>query len=249
MMAEPANKVTEQDIDDILDEIGDEEKDENVLILPDLPLIIIFITGNKGKLNELRTFFGDELMKYVINYDIDLEEIQGNEKEIVIHKLNGAKNIIFNKIEIDKTKAEIYIMIEDASLYLGMYSKKGFNFPGPFCKFALKANGCQTYIDMVKYHNDKSCTALVTFGLLRIDSNNNNKYQAIYFQGECKGNITDKERGNNGFGWDCIFEYVGNRKTFAEMTNDEKNKISHRGIALKKIEKYLNQIMMRVKSQ
>ncbi|MCK4357671.1 MAG: RdgB/HAM1 family non-canonical purine NTP pyrophosphatase [Candidatus Cloacimonetes bacterium] len=53
--------------------------------------------------------------------------------------------------------------------------------------------------------------------------------------GECKGYIGFKEKGDNGFGYDSIFYYDNSNKTFAELSSDKKNKISHRGIALRKI--------------
>ena len=241
-MADAAKTVTGQEIDEILDEIEQKGEQEQQLGLhiPDLPLVIIFVTGNKSKFNELQSFFGDEIMKYMTNYDIDLPEVQATEKEIVERKLFEANLVVSERIGLDQIKdKQIYIMVEDASFYLGMYSKRGFNFPGPFCKFAWKANGCQAFIDMVKYHKDKSCTALVTFGLMRIDEDGSNKYEPVYFQGECKGTVADAARGNNGFSWDQIFEYGDGGKTLAEMGTDEKNKISHRGEALNKIKQYI----------
>ena len=101
-MATVASTVTGQEIDDILDEIEEKESQQQSLEIPDLPLTIIFITGNKGKFNELQSFFGDDIMKYIINYDIDLPEIQGTEKEIVVHKLLTAKGVILEKPELDK---------------------------------------------------------------------------------------------------------------------------------------------------
>jgi len=63
-------------------------------------------------------------------------------------------------------------------------------------------------------------------------------------RGECPGLITYAPRGDNGFGYDPVFLVPEMRKTFAQMTAEEKNAISHRGVALKKfkveLEKYLN---------
>lgn len=50
-----------------------------------------------------------------------------------------------------------------------------------------------------------------------------------FFSGECEGKIAYSMRGNNGMGYDPIFEYEG--RTFAEMKEEEKNKVSHRGKA------------------
>jgi XTP/dITP diphosphohydrolase len=58
-------------------------------------------------------------------------------------------------------------------------------------------------------------------------------------EGKVKGKIIKQKRGNNGFGYDPVFYYEKLGKTFSEMDIEEKNKISHRAIALKKfVEKY-----------
>ena len=62
----------------------------------------------------------------------------------------------------------------------------------------------------------------------------------MIFNGTIKGRITSEIRGLDGFGYDPIFIPDGYVKTFAEMEIDEKNKISHRGIAIKKLKKYLS---------
>lgn len=58
----------------------------------------------------------------------------------------------------------------------------------------------------------------------------------------CSGSITKKVCGKGGFGYDPIFFVEQFGKTFAELTAEEKNKISHRGLAMKKIAKFLNDV-------
>lgn len=60
-------------------------------------------------------------------------------------------------------------------------------------------------------------------------------------RGECKGLIGFEEKGHNGFGYDPLF-YVG-EKTFAELSSNEKDKISHRGNALRKLVEVLPQYL------
>ena len=60
------------------------------------------------------------------------------------------------------------------------------------------------------------------------------------FEGILRGKITDTQRGNMGFGYDPIFVPDGFNKTLAEMAMDEKNKISHRAMAIQKLVDYLN---------
>lgn len=62
------------------------------------------------------------------------------------------------------------------------------------------------------------------------------------FEGIVKGTITKKFSGNGGFGYDPIFMPDGYNQTFAEMPMAEKNKISHRGLAIAKLVKFLQQL-------
>ena len=61
-----------------------------------------------------------------------------------------------------------------------------------------------------------------------------------FFEGVCKGTITKERSGSEGFGYDPIFIPEGYKTTFAEMSMDEKNKISHRGRAVQKLIEFLN---------
>lgn len=58
--------------------------------------------------------------------------------------------------------------------------------------------------------------------------------EKIEVSGVCNGTISHSPNGNGGFGYDPIFDYDG--KSFAELSADEKDKISHRGIALRKLQ-------------
>ena len=59
------------------------------------------------------------------------------------------------------------------------------------------------------------------------------------FEGIVRGIITIQPRGDAGFGYDPIFQPLASTKTLAEMTMEEKNQISHRGIAVKKLAEFL----------
>lgn len=61
------------------------------------------------------------------------------------------------------------------------------------------------------------------------------------FRGECHGEIILEQRGNNGFGYDPIFYVPSLKKTFAEITSEEKNSISHRRQSLEKFSNYLRE--------
>lgn len=66
---------------------------------------------------------------------------------------------------------------------------------------------------------------------------------ALTYEGECKGVITEKPAGNNGFGYDPLFFYPEFNKTFAQLTIAEKGLVSHRGKALKEISDEMDKII------
>ena len=61
------------------------------------------------------------------------------------------------------------------------------------------------------------------------------------FVGEIKGTIAEAPSGSNGFGYDPVFIPEGFTKTFAELTDEEKNSISHRGRAMRQLAEYLRE--------
>ncbi|MCK8825341.1 XTP/dITP diphosphatase [Fuchsiella alkaliacetigena] len=65
------------------------------------------------------------------------------------------------------------------------------------------------------------------------------KGKAHIIEGTCKGHIALEPLGENGFGYDPIFIPKGYKKTFAQLTPQEKNEVSHRGKALLKIKNYI----------
>ena len=62
------------------------------------------------------------------------------------------------------------------------------------------------------------------------------------FEGICRGSLTTKKLGLDGFGYDPIFVPEGHESSFAEMSLEEKNTISHRGIAVRKLIAFLNRL-------
>ncbi|MCB4797409.1 non-canonical purine NTP diphosphatase [Neotamlana laminarinivorans] len=64
------------------------------------------------------------------------------------------------------------------------------------------------------------------------------------FEGICKGTITTEKKGVNGFGYDPVFQPNTFNKTFAEMSLETKNIISHRAIAVKQLVSYLNNLKL-----
>ena len=58
---------------------------------------------------------------------------------------------------------------------------------------------------------------------------------ALTWEGRCEGTIATERRGKSGFGYDPVFLYENSDKTFAEVSMDEKSKVSHRGRAMQEL--------------
>ena len=68
------------------------------------------------------------------------------------------------------------------------------------------------------------------------------KGKELVVEGICRGRITTKPYGKEGFGYDPVFQPEGMDKTFAQLSQDEKNSISHRGVALRKLKEVLEEM-------
>jgi inosine triphosphate pyrophosphatase len=175
--------------------------------------MIYFITGNKNKLEEVRL-----VLPNVEQLDIDLPEIQ----EI------DAKEIIKNKLLEALNHAKGEFIVEDTSLYLDCL--KGL--PGPLIKWFLKTVGNNGLAEIAEKLGDDKAEAKTIIGYAK------NHEEIFFFEGAIKGRII-KPKGESNFGWDPIFLPDGYEKTFAEMSREEKNKISMRRNALNKLSEFL----------
>ena len=100
-------------------------------------------------------------------------------------------------------------------------------------KFPSKLHAFEHIIyNVIKTKNNKAF--FKTAICLSIENNHH-----IVFEGKIDGKISTKPKGSNGFGYDPIFIPEGHEKTFAEMSIKEKNTMSHRKIALMKLESFL----------
>lgn len=67
---------------------------------------------------------------------------------------------------------------------------------------------------------------------------------ALTYEARCEGLIAEQSSGSNGFGYDPIFYYPPLGKTFAELTQEEKNKVSHRGKAFRELQDEFDKVMI-----
>lgn len=177
--------------------------------------MITLVTGNKFKAEETKRILNIPLEIK----DIDLDEIQEIDVEkVALHKLRQAYEVIGGPV-----------LIDDVSFEMSAWN----SFPGPLIKWILKAGGPELLLKMLKSEDNRGATARLVIGYK--DEN----IEKIFI-GEVAGNVGLEVKGENGFGWDKVFIPEGFDKTYAEMEPVEKDSISHRGRALKKLNDFLN---------
>lgn len=180
---------------------------------------IVFVTGNDGKFREAREILGSEFDLEMVK--LDLPEIQG----IDVCEVAEAKAQEAFK-ELKKP-----VLIEDT----GLCFEAWHGLPGALIKWFLmpdKDMGMAKIVKMLGGFDNRTAEAITVFAYC-------DETGARIFEGKISGTIAETPRGPNGFGWDQIFIPAGHGKTFGEMERDEKNKISMRRNALRKLEEYL----------
>jgi non-canonical purine NTP pyrophosphatase (RdgB/HAM1 family) len=175
---------------------------------------LYLITGNAGKYQEALKFIPN-----LKQLELDLPELQ----EI------DPQKIIEIKLQEAASHHSGRFLVEDVSLYLNCLN----GLPGPLIKWFMKTVGVKGLYQIAASFNDFKIVAKAIIGYL------DEHEKAHFFEGVVEGTIVPP-RGDDGFGWDPIFEPLGFKKTFAEMSTAEKNLVSHRGRAYEKLVAYLN---------
>jgi XTP/dITP diphosphohydrolase len=187
--------------------------------------IIHFVTGNIHKYNEISTLFKKESLNYVLDHKhIKTIEVQANTlKEVAIHKLESIKG------QLDGS-----YFIEDAGFFVDVPLN---GFPGVYSSYVMKTLGNTGIIKLIDDFEVSQAhfTSIIALYFKPLDKN-------LIFEGEIYGKVSKTSRGLGGFGFDPIF--LPNKipyKTFAELTTEEKNNISHRGKAWSKFINFLKE--------
>ena len=176
------------------------------------PLILVSSNPNKGI--EAERILGMP----VLRVSLTLPEIQAATVE----------EITRYKLEVAKSKGYARLIVEDVSLG---FDELG-NFPGPYVRWLLEAAGGTGLAAIAYALNNRSARAQCCVGYW-------DGLQVKLFLGETSGEILVQPRGERHFGWDAWFRPSGQKKTFAEMTDAEKDAISHRGHAYRKLREHL----------
>ena len=188
---------------------------------------LIIASQNQNKLVEFKKILGDKINLFSLS-DIGLnQEIPENEKTI-------KKNAMF-KAKFVNTQTGKNVFADDTGLEIDSLNGE----PGVY---SARYSG-------VERNSDKNIELVLR--KLKNKANRNSRFKTIIslildgksvnFEGVVEGKITEEKRGSNGFGYDPIFQPNGYASTFGEMSLKEKNKISHRSIAINKMVQYLKE--------
>ncbi|MBO5087943.1 MAG: XTP/dITP diphosphatase [Lachnospiraceae bacterium] len=190
---------------------------------------LIFATGNEGKMKEIRMILGD------LDYEILSMKEAGIDVDIVEDGKTFEENAIIKATEISKI-ANCVVLADDSGLEVdamdkmpGIYSARYLGVDTPY---SIKN---QTIIDNLAGLPDEKRTARFVCAIAAAFPDG----RVVTKRGTIEGIIGYEERGENGFGYDPIFFVPEYGKTTAELSPEEKNKISHRGKALEMIKEEL----------
>lgn len=189
---------------------------------------LVFATNNKHKLSEVKQMLKDR-------FDIvGLEEI-GCAEEIPETAPDLQGNALL-KAKYVKEKYGYDCFADDTGLEVEALN----NEPGVYsARYAGEEKSADKNIDLLlkKLQDKKSRKARFRTVICLIEGENKH-----FFEGIVNGEIIQKRAGNDGFGYDPVFVPEGFKISFAEMTPDVKNSLSHRGRAVEKLIQFLNQI-------
>lgn len=187
---------------------------------------LILATNNKGKVKEYKEIFsplGYEVFSQgEAGINIDVEETG---KTFLENAYLKAKAIY------DITRS--YVLADDSGLEVSALDGR----PGIYsARYAPEGKRCEKILDEMKEVPDDKRQARFVCSICLICADG----KKIIAEGYCNGKIGYEKKGNNGFGYDPIFIY-DNDKTLAQMTDDEKNAVSHRGKAVENLIEILKQ--------
>lgn len=179
---------------------------------------ITLVTGNKYKLADISALLGIPLH----NIDLDTPEIQSfSLRDIALYKAKEAYKRVRSGL----------ILTEDTGLRFHAFDK----LPGPFIKWFYKKLHNEGLVKLLHGFVDRRASAEICFCLY-------DGKEAQFFEARTGGEIARIPKGGQGFGWDAIFIPNGSRRTWGQMTFEEKNKNNMRSVAVQELKEFLKGI-------
>jgi XTP/dITP diphosphohydrolase len=190
---------------------------------------LVLATNNEDKVREIVRLLSDLDIEVLTSKDFDhfpdIEETGETLEENAILKAEG----IFKATGVVSLADDSGLEVDYLNGAPGVYSSR---FAGPGCTY--DDNNRKLLKELTGVPREKRtarfrCVIAVCFGPNQMET----------VEGSAEGYITEKKRSGGGFGYDPVFYYPPLEKTFAELTLDEKNAVSHRGLALVKAKELL----------
>ena len=188
---------------------------------------LIIASHNQNKLIEFKKILGDKITLYNLsdyNLNKEIPEHEDTIKKNAILKAKFVYERTGKNVFADDTGLEIDSLNGEPGVHSARYSGKEKN----------SEKNMELVLNNLKNINDRKARFKTIISLIH-----NGK--CLNFEGIINGKITLKKEGTNGFGYDSIFQPNGYLMTFGEMEQEEKNRISHRSIAINKMINYLKE--------
>jgi XTP/dITP diphosphohydrolase len=187
---------------------------------------IIVATGNHFKIKEIR--------EILAGYPLTVQGMHDIWEQVPVIEENGDTFFENARIKADWvfSKTGTWTLADDSGLCVdaldGAPGVKSARFAGNHGD--TKANNARLLTLLKDVPSEQRTARFVCSMVLRV-----NESLFIKTEGTCEGHIGVSERGTNGFGYDPLFYPVGYENTLAELNSVEKNRISHRGKALREL--------------
>lgn len=185
---------------------------------------VIMATNNANKLREAREILSplgiDVISQREAGIDIEADETGDTFEENAVIKAQTIFDIV-----------DCPVIADDSGLCVDALDGR----PGVYsARYAPKGQECAKLLDEMKDIPEERRTARFECVIAYMSEE-----RLVTVSGACHGRIGYEEKGENGFGYDPVFEYNG--RTLAEMSAEEKNSISHRAAALKALYNMLSE--------
>ena len=187
---------------------------------------LVFVTNNPNKLNEIQSLVSNDVAIKSLK-DINFhDEIDETELTLEGNALLKARHI-YSKFGLDCFADDTGLEIKALNGAPGVFSAR---YAGAEC---IAQNNVNKVLHELKDNKNREARFITIIALI-ING------EEFIFKGECVGEITINQTGSKGFGYDPIFLPNSSKLTFAEMDNDAKGKISHRGKAVDKLIQFIS---------
>lgn len=190
---------------------------------------LVIATSNQHKLKEIENIFKGTVIKEILPMPSDIGEIIENGTTFIENSLIKAK-AVYNYTKLPSLADDSGICINALNGEPGIYSAR---YGGENLGYKEKM---QLILDKLKNKDDRSAY-FITSAVCVLDDN-----YYIALEGRVNGKIIESPRGFDGFGYDPIFQPDGYNVTYAEMSLEEKNSMSHRALAMNKMKEILYSI-------